>query len=124
MEAFLDNKESFLTQERWQQVLRLAVFSDESLTYQKSLAFTLWSYLIHGPKLFKETTDIICAPSTPEPVVEDLIQRLIKCRIGLLQWLDAAQQLGNEEPSPGREENSPYWILEDSLNTADILQLT
>jgi hypothetical protein len=125
MEAFLGNKESFLTQDQWQQVLRLAVFSDDSLTSQKSLTFTLWSYLIHGPKLFKETTDVICSSYAPEDVVEDLIQRLIKCRIGLLQWLDAAHQLENGEPVRHEEmHTSPHWILEDSLNTGDILQLT
>ena len=105
MEAFLDNKACFLTEDRWEQVLRLAVFSDESLANQRNLAFDLWSYLLQGPKLFRETTDIICGDNhTPTIITEDLIQRLAQCRVGLLSWLSASQRqedCGPEGPQRG-----------------------
>ena len=93
MDAFLDNKACFLEQEQWRQVLRLATSGDESFADQKSLVLNLWAYLLHGPRMFRKTTDVIFEPSTPQCIIDDLIERLLEARNGLLQWLHEAQAL-------------------------------
>ena len=120
----MDNKACFLAEDRWQQVLRQAVFSDNSLACYKSFAFSLWSYLVHGPGLFKETTDIVCSPSTPRPVIEDLMERLLECRIGLLKWLDSARMMETGKSKDNVNRASECWILEDGLDYGNIAQLT
>ena len=93
MEAFLSNQACFLEEVHWQQVLRQAVSSDSSIANQKDIVFALWHYLFAGPRLFKETTNAILGPNTPESVVEELINHLLDARIGLSRWLSQARQL-------------------------------
>jgi hypothetical protein len=94
MEAFLSNTPCFLADDRWLQVMHSAIYSDEVFGDQKDLIFNLWGYLVHGPKLFKETTDIILSPTAPsQPIIEDLVERLMKSRNGLISWLGQARKV-------------------------------
>jgi hypothetical protein len=119
MEAFLNNTSCFLAEEPWQQVIRSAIYDDESFADQKDLIFSLWSYLVHGPKLFKETTDMIFSANTPPPrVINDLVDRLVKGRNGLLHWMRQAQELigwrREELDGPGDGIALPWPMSENS----------
>ena len=129
MEAFLSNKACFLEEDRWQPVLRRAVFSDDNLASQHHLVFALWHHLFAGPRLLKETTDAIFNPSTPEAIVEELIRRLLEARSGLAQWLNHARQLKrrtlNEELEESDEDSgSQCRMLEDDRESDNVVYLT
>ncbi|KAJ9602352.1 hypothetical protein H2200_013207 [Cladophialophora chaetospira] len=96
MEAFLSNKSCFLEKDNWRPILRRAVFSDSNFANQNHLVFALWHYLFAGPRMFRETTDVIVDPSTSEHTIEALIQRLLQARSGLTEWLSHARQLRRE----------------------------
>lgn len=93
MEAFLNNTPCFLAEDRWLQVMHSAISHDESFADQKDLIFSLWSYLVHGPQLFMETTDMILSHDPPSQIlIENLITRLEKSRNGLSWWLGQARK--------------------------------
>ncbi|KAH8822050.1 hypothetical protein F5884DRAFT_110262 [Xylogone sp. PMI_703] len=92
MDALLSNSSCFLTEGRWQRVMRLAIYNDESLTGQKDLAFTLWSHLVRVPKYFKDTTDIVFSPyPVPQAIIDDITSRLWNGLDALLWWVSRAE---------------------------------
>lgn len=87
-----------------------AISSDESLMGQKDNAVDLWSHLVHGPKLFKETTDFILSSGVRDDVVGNrLIRRLDGDRNGLLGWIAAAQERAGWDSQCSAQ--SPYSML-------------
>jgi hypothetical protein len=92
-EAFLSNKLCFLAEEPWLQVIRSAIWNDESFTEQKDLVFGLWGRLVRGPKHLRDATEMILS-SVPPPQedIDDLIEHIVDNRQYLLQWLHQMQQ--------------------------------
>ena len=53
----------------------------------------LWGHLVGGPEVFKMTTDLVCsAIPPPQRAINDLINRLLRARARLLDWLSMARQ--------------------------------
>ena len=131
MESFLNNTSCFLDDERWLRVMHSAICKDESLAGQQSLIFNLWGYLVSGPRLFMETIDIIFSPKTPpQCVIDELLERLMRARNGLLWWLSQARELAggsrNGELESCGDDLTLFWPMfeNSSLASGDITQLT
>lgn len=129
MEAFLSNTSCFLAEERWQQVMRLAICNNESFADQKDLVLSLWGYLVRGPTLFKDTTEMIFSSNPPpQSAINGLIERLLNSRDSMLRWLSQLQQrTGSRDGEPESFENGltlPWSTFESSnLGSEYVTQL-
>ncbi|KAF7560389.1 hypothetical protein G7046_g3751 [Stylonectria norvegica] len=87
MDSFLNNKPCFLAEERWKNVMRSAISSDDSLAEQQDLVLGLWAQLVDGPRKFMEVTRLINSPiPPPQKDIDDLIDMILADRHCLLSW--------------------------------------
>jgi hypothetical protein len=98
-----------LAEEKWVGVLRTAICNDESFTEQQSFTLALWGSLVIGPRVFKETTDVVLSPGPVDPkVVDSLVERIVRARENLRRWLVKSHE------RDGPLDELPEW-LEDGL---------
>jgi len=132
MDGFLGNKPSFLAEQKWQQTMRKAICSDESLAGQGDFVLLLWMHLVNGPKRFQHATDLITSPTPPpQHAIDNLIDEISGELQSLKCWLQYSKQWNSlrEAKLPGWTENpgSPLPILRidrESLSPAHATQLT
>lgn len=97
MEALLNDRSCFLVEEKWQKVIRSAIYNDESLGNQKDLAFTLWGNLVRLPGEFRNATDLIKQRNPPQGRIEATTERLHRSLVNIIRWQAHAERIGNLE---------------------------
>jgi hypothetical protein len=110
MEAFLNNRSCFLVQDKWQRVMRSAIYSDESLEGQKEQAFTLWGSLSRLPEEFSNVTDLIKQQNPPRGRLDALMERLQIALANLIRWQAHAQRVSNlQDVEIDRDDDSFFY---------------
>jgi hypothetical protein len=83
----LNNHSCFLEQEGWLAVFRSIILKDEPFSDRSEIVISLWTNLLTGPGMFRETTDLICTQKVPNlSTLENLIGRLFQHYTCILKW--------------------------------------
>lgn len=92
METLLSNTACFLNDRKWLNLIQRAVLSDEALVKHKDLMAMLWAALTIAPRLFRDATAVIMAPSsTSWQDREKVVEELLVARESLIQWQALAE---------------------------------
>lgn len=92
MDAFLGNKACFLAEDSWMQLMQSVIQDDPTLVHLQDLSLAIWSHIVTGPGKFKAVTDLVLAPTPPDPVVRETVIRYLQSdRASLVDWMERAK---------------------------------